>query len=173
MGILDSIKENRVSTKLGRKQISYDLRKKVWDYWQNNATTSTPTSRTATTSTLTSRPATTSTLTSRPAKLRVSDRNKTQSGLEFVPSVTIVMQRRRECSESCWMTVELPYKNLHHNFVQSHDYVSYGTFITHNDIDMCCCKEHLHARWPVAALIECSEKNSITLEFNNYLTKDC
>ena len=41
IGILDSIKENRVPTKLGRKQLSYDLWKKNWGYWHNNATTST------------------------------------------------------------------------------------------------------------------------------------
>ena len=62
-------------------------------------------------------------------------------------------------------------------------YISFRPFyvrgITHNDIEMCCCKEHLHARWSVAALIECFEKNSITLKFNSYdgfffyLTKDC
>ena len=73
--------------------------------------------------------------------------------------------------------------------VKSHDYVSCGTFIsprpfymrdiTQNDIETCCCKEHLHGRWSVAARIECSGKNSITLEFNNYdgffsyITKDC
>ena len=38
---------------------------------------------------------------------------------------------------------------------------------------------HQHARWSIAALTECTEKNSITLEFNNYdgffsyLTKNC
>ena len=102
MGILDSIKENwnRVSAKLGRKKISYNLRKKVWNYWHNNATTST--------------------LTSRPAKLRVSDHNKIQTDLEFASSVTTVLQRRWEYFESCWMTIELPYKNLH-KFVQSYD----------------------------------------------------
>ena len=134
MGILDSITENREPTKLGRKQLQYDLQKKVWDYWHNNSTTST--------------------LTSPPAKLRVSDCNKIQTGLEFIPSVTIVLQRRQEYFQSCWMTVKIPYKNLRG--------------ITHNDIEICCCKEHLHARWSVAALIECSEKNSINLEFNKY-----
>ena len=97
--------------------------------------------------------------------------------------------KRGEHFESCCMNIELPHKKLDHNFAQSHDYVLYGTFIsprpfyvrgiTHNDIEMCCCKEHLYARWSVAALIECSEKNAITLEFNNYysffsyLKKDC
>ena len=76
------------------------------------------------------------------------------------------------------MTVELPYKVLYPMYIQNHPYVSYGTFIslkpfyicgvTHNDIEMCCCKDHLHARWVVASIIESSKKNDIDINFTNY-----
>ena len=80
---------------------------------------------------------------------------------------------------------------MYHEYLASHseEHVSYGSFIalkpfhvrsaTQNDIEMCCCKLHLHARWSISALIECAKKQGIQIDFDtydtffNYLTKDC
>ena len=50
---------------------------------------------------------------------------------------------------------------------------------TEKDIEMCCCKTHLHARWAVEALVECASIQKIELPFTNYtsffvyLTTNC
>ena len=168
-GILECLQSERKPTRTGRSKIPVETRKNAWDFWHGKATEST--------------------LTSRPAKLRVIDKNKIQCGLEFLSSVNIITQRNREFYESCWLTVDVPYKELYHEFLQHHNYISYGSFIalkpfyirgvTHNDIEMCCCKKHLHARWVISAIIECTENNNISLDFDSYgsffdfLTKDC
>ena len=137
MKILECIRSERKPTKAGRKHLPIDLRKGVWDYWHDKATPST--------------------LTSRPAKLKVSDKNKVQTGLEYIPSVIIITQRNRQYYQSCWMTLHVPYKQLYHDYIATCiNYVSYGTFVvlkpfyirgvTKADMEMCCCKKHLHAR---------------------------
>ena len=60
-------------------------------------------------------------------------------------------------------------------------YVSWGTFntlkpfyvrtATSKDVEMCCCKLHLHARWSVKALVSCCMNNNIDIgNINNYDT---
>ena len=109
----------------------------------------------------------------------MSDKNKVQTGLEYIPSVTIITQRNRQYYQSCWMTVHVPYKQLYHDYIETCiNYVSYGTFIalkpfyilgvTKADMEMCCCKKHLHARWVINAIIECGKKNNIPLPFGDY-----
>ena len=44
------------------------------------------------------------------AKLRVTNRNKIQTNLEFSPSVTIVKQRNKQFYQSIWKIAEKPYK---------------------------------------------------------------
>lgn len=56
--------------------------------------------------------------------------------------------------------------------------VSYGSFhalkpfyirhATLKDIEMCCCKKHLHARWSIDVLAEYSKRNGVDQPFNNY-----
>ena len=70
LGIYDKLKFDRKPTKTGRKSIVFDTQLAVWNYWHENATTST--------------------LTSRPAKLKVDDRNKVQDGLHFITPVSII-----------------------------------------------------------------------------------
>ena len=51
--------------------------------------------------------------------------------------------------------------------------MSYGSFLalkpfyirsaTTKDLEMCCCKKHLHARWSIVALIECCNKQNLNL----------
>lgn len=131
MNLLECITSKEQKTNSGGKQLPYEIRKYVWDYWHNKSTAST--------------------LTSRPAKLRVSNRNKIQNGLEFVSTVTIISQRKRPFYQSCWMTVHIPYTQLYREYLYvTSDHVSYGTFIalkpfyvrgvTNADFEMCCCK---------------------------------
>ena len=58
---------------------------------------------------------------------------------------------------------------------------SHGTFFalkpfyvrlaTTKDLEMCCCKKHLHARWVIKAMIENCEKQMIGLgHINDYYT---
>lgn len=60
----------------------------------------------------------------------------------------------------------------------SHSIVSWGTFIalkpfyirhtTIKDMEMCCCKLHLHSRWSINALVECANKNHLEIPFIDY-----
>ena len=34
---------------------------------------------------------------------------------------------------------------------------------TTKDIEMCCCKKHLHAYWSIQALIQCATKQQVNL----------
>ena len=61
--LLATSKSNRLNERRGHKMTSYETRKLVWDFYHQNATPST--------------------LTSRPAKLEVSERNNIQVGLDF------------------------------------------------------------------------------------------
>ena len=72
-----------------------------------------------------------------------------------------------------------------------HDhYVSWGTFnnlqlfyvrsVTKMDMEMCCCKTHLHARHSINAFIDCCHKQNIDItpiqdytSFFNEITKNC
>ena len=89
------------------------------------------------------------------------------------------------------MMLHVTYKELYQKFIVSHpgNYVSTGTFFslkpfyirteTEQDIEMCCCITHLHARWSICALIESAEKQKINISFSDYitffevLTRDC
>ena len=82
-------------------------------------------------------------------------------------------------------------KELHRKYITENPTlaVSYGTFLalkpfyvqsaTTKDMEMCCCKKHLHARWFINALISCCQKQNINLEFYDYcsffefLTSEC
>lgn len=51
--------------------------------------------------------------------------------------------------------------------------------VTSKDIEMCCCKLHLHAQWAVSALVKIARKLEIPLgatdyeSFFNFLYADC
>ena len=72
---MEVIANERYSTsKVGRPMTAYSTRKLIWEYYHENATPST--------------------LTSRPAKLKVSERSKIQVGLDFVDTTTIVLKQK-------------------------------------------------------------------------------
>ena len=163
LGILDTFNAPKKPSKAGRRMISLETRHKVWDFWHSKSIQST--------------------LTSRPAKLKVSDKPKIQLQLEFVDTMTILKNKRGVTFyQNTWMILEQTIKELFINYqlnFKEHP-VSYGTFLalkpfyirgaTTSDIEMCCCKMHLHARWAIKALVDCASKQEIPLEFNDYTT---
>ena len=132
-----------------------------------------------------------SAITSRPTKLRKTDKPKIQAELNYISTVKTIVQRSREFFESNWPIVERSYTELYTEYFADNPnyFKSFGTFLslkpfyiksaTPKDIEMCCCKVHLHARWSVKALIECCKKQNIPVDFNDYksffayLTKNC
>ena len=85
----------------------------------------------------------------------------------------------------------LTYKSLYAKYCQENpeSKVSWGTFFalkpfyvqhaSDKDLEMCCCKIHLHGRWVIAAIIESANKQGINLpvtDYNDlfkYLVADC
>ena len=172
LGLMDKINFTRKPTKSGRKLTPLHFRKAAWDFWHAKSTAST--------------------LTSRPAILRTTDKPRIQAGLDFVSTVNIICQRNKSFYKNNWMIINESVKVLYLKFLQANPGVkiSYGTFLslkpfyvqsaTSKDIEMCCCKKHLHARWATKALIEnCSKQNIWLGEINdcysffNFLTKHC
>ena len=150
-------------TKAGRKLTGFETRLKVWEYWHAMSDISTNTSR--------------------PAKLKVSEKPKIQADLSFISTVT---QMENRCGinffQSTWQTLSKTYKELYVDYVQSNpdNNVGYGTFLSLRpfyirpakkcDIEMCCCKKHLHARWSVKSLLAYAKLKNVELPFTNYAT---
>ena len=148
LNLLDRLTFIKKPSKAGRKMIPHQIRRKIWHFWHTNSMAFT--------------------LTSKPAKLRVSNRNKIQNRLEFVDSVSIVQQRNRKFFLSQLFIINITIKELLLKYIKSNPEVpvSLGTFLalkpfyvcsaTTKDIEMCCCKKHLHAHWSIQALIQCA-----------------
>ena len=135
------------SSNAGRKSTPFATRKIVWDFYHKKATPSTNTTP--------------------PARLRLTDVPKIQSGLNFVDTTTITLIRNRQFYENVWMMLHCTYYELYVAFLSTHPGVKMllGTFCalkpfyirteTEKDVEMCCCKLHLHARWAILAMIIC------------------
>lgn len=64
--------------------------------------------------------------------------------------------------------------------IHPENFISLGTFWvlrpfywrteTEKDIEMCCCKLHLHTRLDIETLIQCVLEQHIDIPFNNYTT---
>ena len=148
-------------TNAGRKLTLFDTRSKVWEFWHEMSDASTNSTR--------------------PAKLKTSCKSKIQSNLSFLPSTQIMSNKRgTKFYTSTWKITTLTYKELYLKFISTYpeQKISYGTFIalkpfyvrapTKSDIEMCCCKTHLHARWSVSSLASCCKKQNIALPFTGY-----
>jgi len=121
-----------------------------------------------------------STLTSRPAKQRLSLKPKIQIGLDYHDVAVPIIQRNRMFIESNWYIATEPYKALYSKYISENpDFkVSYGTFlalkpfymrsVTTKDVEMCCCKKHLHARWAVHALVQLCKQQKLETSFDDY-----
>lgn len=174
LGLLKELIEfNRKPTKAGRKLTPLEVRRVVWNFWHSSENTSE------------------STLTSRPAKIRVENKPHIQVGLTFADTVEIITQRNHNFYQGQWKIINLTCKELYSKYLKANpdNYVSWGTFTslrpfyvrsaTTKDIEVCCCKLHLHARWSIKSLIQCCKKQNIDLDFTDYqtffefLTRDC
>ena len=166
-----SFKLRRRPTKAGSCLTPLEVREAVWDFWHRESTAST--------------------LTSRPAKLKVTDKPKIQSNLRFIDTVNIIKQRNQNFYENIWfVTMLITYKKLFDKYCHENPDNSVGssTFMAlqplyvrtaiKKDVEMYCCKLHLHARWRIKALLECANTNQISLPFHDYdtfsyLTRNC
>ena len=148
LNLRDHFELIRKPTKSGRKLTSLDVRKTVWDFWHNESSAST--------------------ITSKPAKLKVNDKPKILSSLQFVDTVNIIKQRNVNYYENIWFITTLTFREFYSKYIKGNPekMVSFCTFFalkpfyvrsaTTRDVEMCCCKMHLHAYWAIAALIECA-----------------
>ena len=171
LGILDRIQFFKKSRK-GRSVTPFHVREAIWIFWHENSKESTNTNQIA--------------------KLRVNNKSHIQSGLEFVSTITLIKQRNRDFFQNIYKTVNIPFKELYIKYIQENPdnlHVSWGTFfalkpfyvrhVTSKDIEMCCCKLHLHARWSINALLDICKKQDLELSFDSYetffnnLTQNC
>ena len=160
LGLNEKFLISQKPTKAGRKMTSMETRQRVWEFWHNNSTQST--------------------LTSRPAKLPVRDKPKIQTSLTFKDCTVEKSKRGISSLVTTWQTTEKPYRELLtlYNLANPLNTVSYGTFfalkpfyvrgVTTDDMEISCCKKHLHARWSVKALLDCAKLQNINLPFTSY-----
>ena len=171
--LYDHINKQKIKNKrvTGRQMTSFEIRKKVWTFLHNRATPST--------------------ITSRPSKLRVDDKPKIQTNLDFVDTCSVITQRNCFFYESNWFVVQETLHNLYNEYINnfSVQHVSFGTFyslkpfyirhVTEKDIEMCVCKKHLHARWGINGLIELAKLQGIHIDFDcyagffNFISRKC
>jgi len=120
-------------------------------------------------------------LTSRPAKLKISNKPHIQVNLNFTEATIITTNKRgNRFYEAPWKILEKPIQELYKQYNEENEPISYGSFLalklfyirgaTHNDIEMCCCKHHLHARWAVKALVKSANQQNIAIDFDTYET---
>ena len=144
----------------GRPMAALHIRQIVWDFWHSNSFQST--------------------LTSRPAKLKIGKKPKIQASLDYLDSVRLVTNKRKIAFfESLWLICEKTYCGLFHEFLLENDGLQVGltTFLalrpfyvrsaTPRDIEMCCCKDHLIARWSIRALVNLAGKSGVELPFKS------
>jgi hypothetical protein len=145
-------------------QTSQETIGKVWQHWHKYSTPSTDTSR--------------------PAKLKVQDKPRIQSEVNFTDTVTMETTRNKKTAfyQSCWHIYKKTVRELYalYTYENVDNPVSFTTFwrlkpfytrsANQRDIELCCCKDHLHARWAIQALLENTSKQNIQLDFNSYET---
>ena len=172
-GILDKSIFLRKLTKSGCKLTDLMTWQEVWKFWHNQSILSTNTQQIA--------------------KLRVIGKPRIQSNLEYVSTVITVHQRNKAFYRSIHQIAEKPFKELYAEYIQEkpdHLHVSIGIFValkpfyvhqsSTKDIEMCCCKLHVHACWSINALLECGKLQSTNLRpvkdycrFFSYLSENC
>ena len=150
LNVLDKFSFTRKPSKSGRKLTPFIARKTVWDFWHENSQETTNTHQVA--------------------KMRINQKPQIQNGLDFISSVTMVKMRNRDFFQALWKTVTNTYVSLYLKYCKEHPEfpISWGTFLalkpfyvrhtSQKDLEMCCCKLHLHARWSIEALIKCANK---------------
>ena len=104
------------------------------------------------------------------------------AGLKYHDSAKVVCNKRNvELFESPWLITNKTIQEMYIDYLKNNNaYVSKGTFYslrpfyarspTEKDIEMCVCKDHLHARWAVEAFLKLTKKQKITVDFCSYET---
>ena len=143
-------------------KIAFPTRLCVWEFWH--------------------RVSDESTLSTTLASLRVIDKPGVQADLPFYGPVEEVLVRNRKFYKSQWKTYSVPVVELFKKYCEENpdNKVSIGKFISLRpfyirsvsvkDMEMCCCKLHLHMRWAINAIIKLASKVQITVAFTNYAT---
>ena len=136
---------NVASSAPGSRMTPHILRLAVWDFYHNNSTPSTNTSQ--------------------PARLRVDRKKMLHKEMPFVDTCRVVRIRKRDYYENHWFILDSVLRALYTQYLLGNleKPVSLGIFHelcpfyvrtpTTKDIEMCCCKTHLHAKWVIEALI--------------------
>ena len=148
----------QVKVYVGR--VPYDTRNCVWVFWHTVSQEST--------------------ITTALARLRETERHGCQADLQFAPGVKTVTKRNRNFFISIWKTYTVPVIELHKKYCTKNPahVVSIGMFlnlrpfyvrnVSLKDMEMCCCKLHLHGRWCVNGILKLALKLDITLPFDSY-----
>lgn len=149
----------RQKNNAGRKMTPLEIRKKCWDFWHKSSATSTSSTYLA--------------------SLRSKNKPKLQLGLPFVDTVKKTTKRNKEFYEGSWMITSETYFEIYERYLsENNEHIGYGTFIAlkpfyirapkTRDLELCCCKKHLRARWALKSLIELCEKQKISIQFSSY-----
>ena len=120
-----------------------------------------------------------STITTALARLRVTEKPGCQQDLEYASTVRVVVKRNRQFYQSIWMTLSVPIISLFKKYYEENmNYVSIGLFlnlrpfyirnVSLKDMEMCCCKLHLHARWCISALLKIAAKLEVPQTASDY-----
>ena len=91
------------------------------------------------------------------------------------------MQRGKQFYQNIWMMLHLTYHEVFVKYINTYPDISiHITFCvlkpfylrteTEKDIEICCCKLHLHAGWAIEALTKCALEQHIDIPFSNYTT---
>jgi len=106
LGLSDILKDNFANNtsaeSRGRKLTPFAIRKVIWDFYHQHTTQSTNTSR--------------------PAKLKCSERNNLQVGLDFFDTTVIISQRGKQFYENNWMMLHSTILNLITRFRLVHSF---------------------------------------------------
>ena len=129
----------------GTRLTSLEKRMSVWKFYHDYSTPSTNTSR--------------------PARLRVDEKKLLHQDLQFVDTCCQVTIRCRDYYENHWFVLNTVLRLLFEKYLSENpdNAVSLGVFHalrpfyirmpTTKDLEMCCCKTHLHAKWAIEALV--------------------
>ena len=66
------------------------------------------------------------------------------------------------------MIVQETVRQLHKEFTETTEIPVYIRSPKMQDIEMCVCKTHLHARWAIEVLLKLTREQNIPVNFTNY-----
>lgn len=145
---------------LYKPRLTFETRKNVWKFWDDNSDEST--------------------LTTQLAKLRVSRKPKCQQDLDYNSTVSVVTIRKCLYYQSIWKVTSTQLLGLYQEYRDQFPdmIVSKGTFFnlkpfyirnaSNQDIEMCLCKLHLHIQWAINSLLQLYRKLNLEVLSGDY-----